>query len=100
MLCLVLIALKRAFSAPKIYTVDAGYLIYKNYFARLMREPAWLMSLAPTNSPNMTVRFGATAFILFLRYSERLSLYSAFLKKYLILQFKWLNFVYIFHRWY
>ena len=34
--------LKRAFSAPRIWTVEAGYL------ARLVSDPAWEMSLAPT----------------------------------------------------
>ena len=34
--------LKRAFSAPSIWTVEAGY------FARLVRLPAWEMSRAPT----------------------------------------------------
>ena len=34
--------LNNAFSAPKIWTVDAGYL------AKLVRLPAWEMSLAPT----------------------------------------------------
>ena len=39
---LVFKALKRAFSAPKIWMVLAGYL------ARLVRLPAWEISLAPT----------------------------------------------------
>lgn len=34
--------LKRAFSAPKICTVEAGYL------AKLVRLPAWEISRAPT----------------------------------------------------
>ena len=42
-----------------------------------MRLPACEISLAPTNSPNIIVKFGAIAFILFLRYSDKLSLYSA-----------------------
>jgi hypothetical protein len=63
-LCLVLMALKRAFSAPKIYTVEAGYL------AKFTSEPAWAINLAPTNSPTIVVRFGAIAYILFFKYSE------------------------------
>ena len=34
--------LKRAFSAPRIWTVEAGYL------ARLVSDPAWDISRAPT----------------------------------------------------
>lgn len=34
--------LNRAFSAPRICTVDAGYL------AKFVRLPAWAISLAPT----------------------------------------------------
>ena len=56
--------MKSAFSAPKIYTVDAGYL------AKFINDPAWAISLAPTNSPTIVVRFGAIAYILFLRYSD------------------------------
>lgn len=50
--------LKRAFSAPKIWTVEAGY------FARLVREPACEMSRAPTTSPIRDDRLGATTCIL------------------------------------
>lgn len=39
-------ALNKAFSAPKIYTVEAGNL------AKFNKEPAWEINLAPTNSPN------------------------------------------------
>ena len=39
---LVFKALNKAFSAPRIWTVEAGY------FAKLTKEPAWEMSLAPT----------------------------------------------------
>jgi len=39
---LVFKALKSAFSAPKIWTVDAGY------FARLIKDPAWEINFAPT----------------------------------------------------
>lgn len=63
-------ALKRAFSAPRIWTVEAGYL------AKLVKLPAWQMSLAPTFSPIKEVSEGATAFILSLMYCWRLSLYS------------------------
>merc|ERR1719199_568592 len=60
---LVFSARKRAFSAPRIWTVDAGY------FARLMRLPACEMSRAPIISPIRAERLGATRSILVLRYS-------------------------------
>lgn len=60
---MVLIALNRAFSAPRIWTVEAGHL------ARLTRLPAWQISLAPTSYPTRAVGFGARACILFFRYS-------------------------------
>lgn len=41
-LCLVLMALNKAFYAPRIWTVEAGH------FARLTKLPAWQMSRAPT----------------------------------------------------
>ena len=50
--------LKRAFSAPSIWTVEEGCL------ARLSRDPAWAISRAPTNSPTIVVRLGAIAIIL------------------------------------
>ena len=50
-----------AFSAPRIWMVDAGAL------ARLTREPTWAMRRAPTSSPTSTVRLGATAIIRDLR---------------------------------
>lgn len=53
--CLVLSARKRAFSAPRIWIVDAGAL------ARLMSDPTCAMRRAPTSSPTRTVRFGAMA---------------------------------------
>lgn len=59
---LVFKALNKAFSAPKIYTVEAGY------FTKLVRPPAWEISLAPTFSPIKAVRLGATLSILSLRY--------------------------------
>ena len=61
---LVLRARKRAFSAPRICTVLAGYLL------RLVRDPAWLMRRAPIRSPSKAVRLGATRFI-FSRSEER-----------------------------
>ena len=61
-------ALKSAFSAPKIWTVEAGHL------ARLTNEPAWQINLAPTNYPTTAVKLGAKACILFFKYSERLDL--------------------------
>ena len=65
---LVFKALNRAFSAPNIYIVEAGYL------ERLVRPPAWEINLEPTISPINAARFGATAFILCFKYSERDSL--------------------------
>ncbi|KAH3686773.1 hypothetical protein WICPIJ_002252 [Wickerhamomyces pijperi] len=56
--CLVFKALKRAFSAPKIWMVEAGDL------AKEIKEPEWAINLAPTNSPTKAVKFGAMAFIL------------------------------------
>mmetsp|Transcript_87519 Transcript_87519/g.272234 ORF Transcript_87519/g.272234 Transcript_87519/m.272234 type:complete len:377 (+) Transcript_87519:554-1684(+) len=60
---LVLRARKSAFSAPRICTVEAGYL------ARFVRLPACEMSRAPMISPMSVERFGATRSILALRYS-------------------------------
>ena len=51
---LVFSARNRAFSAPRIWTVEAGYL------ARLVSEPACEMRRAPTMSPMSAARFGAT----------------------------------------
>lgn len=51
-----------AFSAPRIWTVEAGYL------TRLERPPACEMSLAPSYSPMRLVRLGATLSILERRY--------------------------------
>ena len=59
---LVLRALKRAFSAPRICTVDAGYL------AKLVRDPACEMRRAPTVSPIKAAKLGATQDILSCRY--------------------------------
>lgn len=67
-LCLVRMALNRAFSAPRIYTVEAGYL------AKLTRLPACAMRRAPTSSPTMVVRLGAMAYIRFFKYSESYAL--------------------------
>lgn len=50
-----------AFSAPRIWMVEAGAL------ARLTREPTCAMSRAPTSSPTSTVRLGATAIMRDLR---------------------------------
>mmetsp|Transcript_25193 Transcript_25193/g.57157 ORF Transcript_25193/g.57157 Transcript_25193/m.57157 type:complete len:285 (+) Transcript_25193:516-1370(+) len=60
---LVLSARKSAFSAPRIWTVEAGYL------ARLVRLPACEMSLAPMVSPTRELRFGATKSIFAFRYA-------------------------------
>ena len=45
----------RAFSAPRICTVEAGCL------ARFISEPACAISLAPTSSPTTVVKLGAIA---------------------------------------
>ena len=58
---LVFNALKSAFSAPRIWIVEAGYL------ERFVRPPACEISLEPTMSPIRAARFGATAFIRCLR---------------------------------
>ena len=60
---MVLIALNKAFSAPNIYMVEPGYL------AKFTKDPAWEINLDPINSPTNTVKFGAMAYIRFLRYS-------------------------------
>jgi len=54
---LVFKARNRAFSAPRICTVDAGC------FARFMMLPACCTRRAPTNSPTRVVRLGARACI-------------------------------------
>ena len=58
LLPLVLRALNKAFSAPRICTVEAGYL------ARLVSDPAWEISRAPTVSPINVAKLGATDAIL------------------------------------
>mmetsp|Transcript_115022 Transcript_115022/g.228994 ORF Transcript_115022/g.228994 Transcript_115022/m.228994 type:complete len:315 (-) Transcript_115022:193-1137(-) len=63
-------ARKSAFSAPKICTVLDGCL------ARFINEPACAMSRAPTSSPTMYVRLGATAVMRSLRYSDNDVRYS------------------------
>lgn len=63
--------LNRAFSAPRICTVEAGYL------ARLVREPAWLMRRAPTVSPISADKLGATTCIFSSRYVCSFWRYSA-----------------------
>jgi len=65
---LVLIALNNAFSAPRIWIVDAGYLL------KFVNEPAWDINLAPTNSPTIDVKFGAIVYILLVKYSNNLCL--------------------------
>jgi hypothetical protein len=49
---------KRAFSAPNICTVDAGY------FAKFVKLPACEIKRAPTCSPINADKFGAHKFIL------------------------------------
>mmetsp|Transcript_58414 Transcript_58414/g.178116 ORF Transcript_58414/g.178116 Transcript_58414/m.178116 type:complete len:298 (-) Transcript_58414:167-1060(-) len=66
----VLSARNSAFSAPRICTVLDGCL------AKLMSEPAWEMSRAPTSSPTMYVKFGAIAFIRSFKYSAKEMRYS------------------------
>lgn len=61
-LVLVLSALNKAFSAPKIWTVEAGY------FERLLKDPEWEISLAPTFYPTNVVKLGATCYILSFKY--------------------------------
>ena len=58
---LVLRARKQAFSALRICTVLAGYLL------RLVREPTWLMRRALMRTPSKAVRLGATRFIFLVR---------------------------------
>ena len=48
--------------------MEAGYL------AKLIKLPEWAISFDPTISPIREVKLGATAFILSLRYSDKLSL--------------------------
>jgi len=48
-------ALNKAFSAPRIYIVEAAA------FARLTKEPAWEINLAATLSPIKDERLGLTA---------------------------------------
>lgn len=43
------IARKRAFSAPKICTVDDGY------FAKFVKDPAWEINLAPMTNKSEKV---------------------------------------------
>lgn len=56
-------ALNKAFSAPKIWMVEAGYL------AKVLNEPEWAISLAATVYPMSSVKFGETISILFFKYS-------------------------------
>ena len=67
----VLSARNSAFSAPRICTVDAGYL------ARFVREPAWEMRRAPTISPMSADRLGATECMRLFKYSRRRWRYSS-----------------------
>lgn len=63
-------ARNRAFSAPKIWMVEAGN------FARFVNEPACEINRAPTCSPKSVAKFGATSPILDLKYSASSFLYS------------------------
>jgi hypothetical protein len=54
---LVFKALNKAFSAPRICTVEAGN------FAKFVNDPACEINLAATVSPRRDVRFGAIVFI-------------------------------------
>lgn len=56
-------ALNKAFSAPKIWIVEAGYL------ARVLKDPECAINLAATFSPIKLVKLGETFSILSLRYS-------------------------------
>jgi hypothetical protein len=55
-------ALNSAFSAPKIWIVEAGYL------AKVLKDPEWAISLAATVSPINYVKLGDTISIRFFRY--------------------------------
>lgn len=55
-------ALNKAFSAPKIWIVDAGYL------ANVLKDPEWEISLAATVYPISSVKLGDTIYILFFKY--------------------------------
>ena len=59
-----------AFSAPRIWMVEAGHL------ARLTSDPECEMSLAPTTSPISAERLGATECMRSWRYWKRSSRYS------------------------
>ena len=85
--CLVFKARKRAFSAPKICTVDdecLARLINDPRGKKIVRRtkvyrsnwPACAISRAPTSSPTRTVKFGATAIIRFFKYSNNCPRYS------------------------
>jgi len=74
--CLVLRARNRAFSAPRIWTVDAGCL------ASDTSEPAWAMRRAPTSSPTRAVRLGAMA-------AMRLRKYSYSSVRYWVIEMTW-----------
>lgn len=56
-------ALNSAFSAPRIWMVEAGYLL------RVASDPEWEISLAAMFYPMSSVRLGATISILPFRYS-------------------------------
>ena len=49
--------LKRAFSAPRIWSVEEGHL------AKFVRLPAWEIKRAPTTSPIKEAKLGAMSFI-------------------------------------
>lgn len=67
-------ALNKAFSAPKICIVDAGYL------AKVLKDPECAISLAATFYPIKVVKFGETISILFFKYSCISLRYSIILK--------------------
>lgn len=56
-------ALNNAFSAPRIWIVEAGYL------ASVLSDPEWAISLAATFYPIKVVKLGDTISILFFKYS-------------------------------
>jgi len=49
-------------------------MVEAGYFERFVKPPACEISFDPTISPMSAAKFGATAFILCFRYSERASL--------------------------
>merc|ERR1719409_1190660 len=64
---LVLSARNKAFSAPKIWTVEDGN------FARFVKEPAWEIKRAATRSPMRVLRLGDTTSNFLSKYCVKVS---------------------------